>query len=239
MSANTTLTPLEVIASGGFRSVYETVLPAFEKNTGMTVTTRAGASQGDAPTVIGNQLRRGVAADVVIMSREGLDELIAEGLIIAQSVVDLASTPTGVAVRAGAALPDITTVEAFKQTLLRATSVAFPASTTGFYLVKKLFPRLGIAEALAPKSSTKGAAAVASGEVEIAIRPTSELLNVAGIHYVGPIPEALQFISVFSAAIVAGSQRIDAAQQLIDFLASEQTTHAIRESGMAATWSAG
>ena len=232
MSPTTSSTQLKVICSGGFRTAYQMVLPEFEQSTGITVTTGAGASQGDSPQTIGAQLRRGAHADVVVMSREGLDELITEDRIVAQSVVDLASTPTGVAVRAGAPLPDIGTVDAFRQTLLRARSVAFPASTTGFYLVKKLFPRLGIADALAGKSSTKGAAAVASGEVEIAIRPASELLGVAGISYVGTMPAELQFISVFSAAIVAGSKEIDAARRLIEFLASDRATTAIQKAGM-------
>ena len=232
MPKTTSSAQLKVIASGGFRTAYQMVLPEFEQNTGIKVTTGAGASQGTSPDVIGAQLRRGVPADVVVMSREGLDELIAEGRIVARSVVDLAMTPTGMAVRAGAPLPDISTADAFKQTLLRAKSISFPASTTGFYLVKKLFPRLGIADALAAKSSTKGTTAVASGEVEIAIRPASELLNVAGIAYVGPVPAELQFISVFSAAIVEGSQEIDAAKRLIAFLAADQSATAIQIAGM-------
>jgi molybdate transport system substrate-binding protein len=223
---------VKVIVSGGFRTAYETLLPEFERTTSIKVTTGTGPSQGDTPEVIGAQLRRGVPADVVLMSREGLDELIAEGRIAAGSDVNLAQTPTGMAVRAGAPMPDIRTVEAFKQTLLRAKSVAFPGSTTGTYLVKELFPRLGIADALASKSSTVGAAAVARGEVEIAIRPASELLNVAGVAYVGPIPTDVQFISVFSGAVVAGSKEVEASKRLIAFLASDRAATAIRNAGM-------
>jgi molybdate transport system substrate-binding protein len=232
MPATASLVQLHVIASGGFRTAYQRVLPEFERTTGIRVTTGAGASQGKSPDVIGAQLRRGVTADMVIMSREGLDELIEEGRLIADSVVDLACTPTGVAVRAGAPVPDISSVEAFKQTLLNAKSIAYPASTTGFYLADRLFPKLGIAEALAGKCSTRHVSAVANDEVEIAIRPASELLNVAGLHYAGPIPAEVQFISVFSAAIVTGSQEIAAARQLIAFLASEKTVPAIRHAGM-------
>jgi molybdate transport system substrate-binding protein len=166
------------------------------------------------------------------MSREGLDELIAENRILKGSEVNLAQTPTGMAVRAGAPLPDINSVEAFKQTLLRAKSVAFPASTTGIYLVEKLFPRLGIAEAVAGKSSTVGAAAVARGEVEIAIRPYSELVTVPGVTYVGPIPKDVQFVSVFSGAVVTGSTQVDGAKRLIAFMASEKAAAAIRKAGM-------
>jgi len=227
-----TPTTLHVIASGGFRTASQLVLPEFERTTGIKVTTGAGASQGKTPDVIGTQLRRGVMADMVIMSREGLDELIEEGRLIADSVVDLACTPTGVAVRAGAPLPDISSVEAFKQTLLNAKSIAYPASTTGFYLADRLFPKLGIADALAGKCSTRHVSAVANDEVEIAIRPASELLNVAGLHYIGPIPTEVQFISVFSAAIVAGSSQMEAAKRLIAYLAADQTTFAVIKAGM-------
>ena len=232
MSSNQSMTTLKVIASGGFRAAYQMIVPECQRVTGITVMTGAGASQGSSPNTIGAQLRRGVPADVVVMSREGIDELIAEGRLVAQSVVDLATTPTAVAIRAGAAAPDISSTDAFKQMLLNAKSVSFPDSTTGFYLVKTLFPRLGIADAMAVKCSNKGAAAVARGEVEIAIRPASELLGVPGLCCVGPLPAELQFISVFSAAIVNGSNAMDAAKQLIDWLALANHSIALRKAGM-------
>ncbi|MDB4873823.1 MAG: molybdate transport system substrate-binding protein [Gemmatimonadetes bacterium] len=207
------------------------MLPEFETTTGIKVTTGAGPSQGNTPDVIGSQLRRGVPADVVIMFREGLDELIAEGRIIRGSDVDLAQTPAGVGVRMGTPIPDIRTVEAFEQTLLRATSVALPESSTGSYLVKKLFPRLGIAEALASKSSNLEAPAVGRGEAEIAIFPASELLNLPGVAYVGPIPEDVRFVSIFSGAIVTGTKEGEAARRLIAFLASDQVAAALEKAG--------
>jgi molybdate transport system substrate-binding protein len=208
------------------------VLPEFETTTGIKVTTGVGPSQGNTPDVIGSQLRRGVPADVVIISREGLDELIAEGRILRGSDVNLAQTPLGVGVRMGTPIPDIRTVEAFKQTLLRAKSVAFPESTTGVYLVKKVFPRLGIAEDLATKSSKLGTAAIGRGEAEIAICPASEILNVPGVTYVGPIPADLQFLSIFSGAIVTGSKEGEAAKRLLAFLASDKVAAAIKKAGM-------
>src|SRR5580700_3883087 len=151
-----------VLMSGGFSAAYQELLPQFEKSTGVTVTTARGASQGDGPTTIGAQLRRGVAADVVILSREGLAELVAEGRIVTGSDVDLASVPLGVGVRAGTSRPDISTVDAFKQTLLRAKSIGIQ-STSGIYLKTRVFPRLGIGDALADKLSGAGAAEVPSG----------------------------------------------------------------------------
>jgi molybdate transport system substrate-binding protein len=223
---------VKVITSGGFSAAFREALPEFERTAGVTVTTTSGASQGSAPNTIGAQLRRGVPADVVIMSREGLSDLIAEGRIVSGTDVDLAQTPLGVAVRAGAPKPDISTVDAFKQTLLRAKSVTFASSTTGIYLTTTLFPRLGIADALAAKSTTAAVAAVVSGEAELAIQPVSELLHVPGVDFVGTIPAEVQYVSVFAAAVVFGSKEVEASRRLIAFLASEHAAMAIKKSGM-------
>src|SRR5580700_1701816 len=162
---------VKVIVSGGFSAAFRELLPEFEKTTGITVTTARGASQGSGPNTIGAQLRRGVPADVVIMSREGLDDLIREGRIVVKSDVDLAQTPLGMSVRAGAPKPDISSVEAFKQALLRAKAITFPNSTTGIYMTAKMFPQLGIASAIEGKITHTGVAAVANGESELAIQP--------------------------------------------------------------------
>jgi molybdate transport system substrate-binding protein len=221
-----------VITSGGFASPLKAALPEFEKSTGISVTVIAGKSQGGGPDTIAAQLNRGVAADVVILSREGLNDLISENRIAKNSDIDLAKTPIGLAVRAGAPKPDISTVEAFKNTLLRAKSITYPSSTTGIYMTTKLFPELGIAQDVRAKSTNAGVAAVARGDVEIAIQPVSELLHVPGTDFVGPIPQQIQYISVFSAARVASSSRQDQARQLVSFLASEKARDAVQHSGM-------
>jgi len=223
---------VNVIMSGGFSAAYRELLPDLEKAVGIRVNTTSGASQGNGPNTIGAQLRRGVPADVVIMSREGLDDLIREGKIVAGTDVDLAKTPLGMSVRAGAAKPDISTVNAFKKTLLRASSVTFPMSTTGIYLMTKGFPRLGIAKEMASKVTATGVAAVARGDAEIAVQPVSELLHVAGVDFVGTIPAEIQFVSVFSAAMVTGSKEPEAFKRLIAFLVSENAKPAIKKSGM-------
>ena len=223
-------TRITVMTSGGFATPLKAALPAFEKSTGLSVTVILGKSQGDGPDTIAAQLERGVAADVVILSREGLNDLIARKKVIAASVADLAKTPLGVAVKAGAPKPDISTVEAFKATLLRARSITYPSSTTGIYMSTKLFPQLGIAKELAAKSTNANVAAVVKGDAELAIQPVSELLHVPGADFVGTIPESIQYISVFSAAATANGS--DQAKQLITFLASPDTSAAIRDSGM-------
>ena len=117
---------LDVLMSGGFGAAYEQLLPDFERETGIKVATGSGASQGAGPHTIAAQLARGAPADVVILSREGLGDLIAANKIVAGTDVDLARVPLGVAVRTGTAKPDVSTVEAFKQILLKANSVAIP-----------------------------------------------------------------------------------------------------------------
>lgn len=226
---------LKVIISGGFSAAYREVLPEFERTTGISVTTTSGGSFGNAPNTIGAQLRRGVPADVVIMSREGLSELIAEGRIAAGTDTDLAEASLGVAVRAGAAKPDITTIESFKQALLRARTVTYTSSTSGVYLMTILFPRLGIADEMARKSTTAGVATVASGEAELAVQPVSELLPVKGVDFVGTIPAELQKVNIYAAAVVAGSAQAAACKRLIAFLASDAAVAAIEKSGMQPT----
>jgi len=223
---------LKIIISGGFSAAYREVLPEFERTTGIKATTTSGGSFGNDPNTIGAQLRRGVSADVVILSREGLSQLIAEGRIVAGTDTDLAQSPLGVAVRAGAPKPDVSTVEALKQTLLRAKSVTFTSSTSGVYLTTTLFPRLGIADQMAAKSTTAGVAAVVRGDAEIAVQPVSELLPVPGVDFVGAIPAEVQKINVYAAAVVTGSKEIDASKRLIAFLASDRAIAAIKKSGM-------
>ena len=221
-----------VMTSGGFAAPLRAALPAFEKSTGISVTVILGKSQGAGPDTIDAQLRRGVAADVIVLSREGLNDLIAANRIAAHSDVDLARTPLGMAIRAGSPKPDISTVDAFKNTLLAAKSITYPSSTTGIYMATKLFPQLGIDKALAGKSSNIGVAAVGRGKVEIAIQPVSELLHVPGTDFAGTLPQQIQYISVFSAAVVAGTGKADQAKQLISFLSSAKAGAVMRDSGM-------
>jgi molybdate transport system substrate-binding protein len=226
---------LNVLISGGFTGAYEQLLPEFQRTSGIKVATGSGASQGSGPQTIAAQLGRGVAADVVILSREGLTDLIAAKLIAEGTDVDLARAGLGVAVRAGAAKPDVRTVEGFEQALLKAKTVAVPGSTSGIWLTRDLFSRLGIAEKLDIKMAPRGAGAaamVAAGEAGLAVLPVSEILHAAGVDFAGQIAPEIDFMQVFSAAIVAGSGQIEAARQLIEFLASGRAAEAITKSGM-------
>lgn len=226
---------MKVLISGGFSGAYERLLPEFEQANGVKVITGSGASQGDGPQTIGAQLARGEPADVVILSREGLDGLIAANRIAAGTDVDLAQVGVGVAVRAGAAKPDVGTVEAVKQTLLRAKLIVVPASTSGIWLTKDLFPRLGIAEKINVKISPRGAGAtamVAAGEADLGVLPVSEILHAAGVELAGVFPAEIQFIQTFSAAVVAGAKEAEAGRKLIEFLASPRASEAIKGAGL-------
>jgi molybdate transport system substrate-binding protein len=229
------LAQLNVIISGGFSGAYRQVLPEFERSTGITVVTGSGASQGTGPQTIVAQLQSGVPADVVILSREGLAELAASGRIATGTEVDLARVPLAAAVRAGAPKPDVTTIDALKQALLSARTIAVPGSTSGIFLTTKVFPQLGIADRINVKVTERGsqsAAMVAAGSADIVIQPISELMNVAGIEVVGRIPNDVQLIQTFAGALVVGSTQSVAGRRLLEFLASERTSSVIEQHGM-------
>src|SRR4051812_9034159 len=229
------LAQMKVIISGGFSGAYEQLLPEFEQASGIKVTTGSGASQGDGPQTIGAQLARGEPADVVILSREGLDGLIAANRITAGSDVDLAQVGIGVAVRAGAAKPDLGTVEAIKKALVGAKLVAVPASTSGIWLTGELFPQLGIADKMNIKVSPRGAGAtamVATGEADLGVLPVSEVLHAKGVELAGVFPAEIQFIQTFSAAVVAGAADAQAGKKLIEFLSSPRASEAIKAAGL-------
>ena len=226
---------VKVIISGGFTAAYRELLPQFEKETGMTVTTTSGGSVGNGPNTIGGQIRRGVPADVVILAREGLRDLIAEGRTVPGTDRDLGRSIIGMVVRAGAPKPDISTVERFKQALLAAKTVAVPGSTGGLYLLNEVLPRLGIADKLTIRVTARGsesAELVASGEANLAIQPASELLHVAGVEFVGPLPLGVQLVQVFAGGVVVGSKNARMAKQLIAFLASDRASTALSANGM-------
>jgi molybdate transport system substrate-binding protein len=226
---------LNVLISGGFAPAYEQLLPEFQRTSGIKVTTGSGASQGSGAHTIAAQLGRGVSADVLILSREGLNELIAANRIAAGTDVNLARVPLGVAVRAGCPKPEISTVDSFKQVMLKARAIAIPGSTGGIWLTTDVFPRLGIAEKINVRLTPRGTGAtamVSAGEADIGVMPVSEILHAAGVDFVGTIPPEIQLAQVFSAAVVAGSTELEAAKRLIEFLASARASETISRSGM-------
>jgi len=227
---------IKVVTSGAFTAAYLELVPQFERATGHKIVTAFGPSMGNSPDAIPNRLRRGDPIDVVILAASALDGLIADGKVVRGSRVDLVRSSIGMAVRSGAPKPDISTLEAFTKTVMAARSLAFSSSASGVYFFSELFPRLGIVDAMRAKSkmvdSGPAGALVARGEAEIAFQQISELLPVAGIDYVGPLPEEAQRVTVFAAGIVAGARTPAAAKALLEFLASPAADGAIRKSGL-------
>jgi molybdate transport system substrate-binding protein len=149
--------------------------------------------------------------------------------------VDLAQVPLGVAVPVGTPQPDVTSIKTFKEAMLRAKMIAVPESTSGIWLRTELFPRLGIAEKINVQPMPRGSDAtemVARRRADLAVMPVSEILQAAGVDFAGGLPPEIQFVQVFSAAVVAGSRAIENSKRLIAFFASARASTAIRKSGM-------
>jgi len=227
---------VKVITSGAFTAAYLEIVPEFERTTKHTVTSGFGASMGNAPDSIPSRLQRGEPVDVVIMADTALEDLIEQGKVAAGSRVDLVRSSIGVAIRAGAPRPDITSVDALRRTLLNAKSIAYSASASGVYVSTELFQRLGIADQVTAKSrridSGPVGAVVARGDAEIGFQQISELLPVPGIDYIGPLPADVQKVTVFAAGITTRSANPDVARALIRFLASPAVVPVIRKSGL-------
>lgn len=232
---------IRVMISAGFYGVYAELGPAFERATGHRLITTRGPSMGDSPEAIPTRLARGETADVVILDGGAADELVKHGFVRAGSRIDLAKSQVGMVVRAGAAKPDISTVEAFKRVLLAAQSVGYSDSGSGTYLSTVLFQKLGIADQIArksrkvrgPPSGEPVAAVVARGEVEIGFQQVSELLHVPGTTFVGALPAELQPGFMFAGAITTMARQPDAAVALLRFLASPEAASTLAKAGLA------
>jgi len=241
MAGAATAADVHVMISAGFYSVYSELAPAFERASGHRLLTTRGPSMGDSPESIPTRLQRGEAADVVILDGAAADELGKQGLVRADSKVELARSMIGMVVRAGTAKPDIGSVEAFRATLLAAKSIAYSDSGSGTFLSTTLFPKLGVADRVAgksrkvrgPPSGEPVAAVVARGEAEIGFQQVSELIHVPGITYVGPIPAELQPGFSFAGVITKNAQQPEAASALLRFLSSPDAAPAILKAGLA------
>ena len=235
-SASACSQELTVMSSGGFAPAYKLLAPEFEKSSGAHLTSVWGPSMGTTPGAIPMRLAHGEHGDVVVMARSELDALAQKGLVVPGSQVDLVRSRIGMAVKAGSPVPDISTVEKFRQVLLAAHSIAYSDSASGVYIAGELYQKLGVAMELAAKSKQIPAEpvgfTVARGEAEIGFQQMSELKPIPGITIVGPIPLELQKVTVFSAAVVASSKNRELARALIRFLASTSSCPAIEQSSL-------
>jgi molybdate transport system substrate-binding protein len=227
---------IKVVTSGAFTAAYLELAPIYERTMHQKLDTEFGPSMGTTHNAIPIRLGRGEAIDVVIMAAPALDELIKDGKVRPESRTGLVRSKIGMAVKAGAPKPDISSVDALKRTLLHAKSIAYSDSASGVYLATQLFPKLGILEQIKHKLRKVEAdpvgGVVASGEVEIGFQQISELRPVKGIDIVGELPVGAQRITVFSAGIPTTSTQPEAAKDLIRWLASPAAYGAIQKSGL-------
>ncbi|MDB5819387.1 MAG: hypothetical protein JWQ11_3027 [Rhizobacter sp.] len=225
---------IKVLTAGAFKQVVVALVPAFEARTGHKVEV-----SNDTAGELARRIAGGETFDVVVLTPGALQPLVASGRVAPDSVVGLAKVGIGVAVEAGAPAPAIGSVDEFKQALLKARHVAYidPASggSSGIYLVG-LFERLGIADAMKAKAVLVPGGLVAqrlvSGEADLAVHQISEILPVAGTTLVGPLPEAIQSYTTYSAAMASDAAHREAARSFISTLRSAPAIATLREKGM-------
>ena len=228
---------IKVLSALAMKPVMEDLGPKFERATGHKLAITFGT--------VGEAVKRvegGETADVAVLPRQGIETFITNGKAAADSVILIAASGNGVAIRKGPPKPDLASPEALKRTLLAAKSVAFTplvfGGTSGPHIMK-VFERLGIADEMKAKTifpKTAGGAAVgalvASGEAEIGLQQVQELIPVAGIEVVGPLPGDLQNNVVFAATIMGDAKNVEASKAFIDFLHTPAAAAVIKAKGM-------
>jgi molybdate transport system substrate-binding protein len=221
---------LTVLASMGVLSGVRDVASAFERATGHKVIVSFEAGPSLMQKVASN-----APADVVTHYPEVIDDLVKQGKVVG-SRVDFARAGVGVAVKAGAPKPDISTPEAFKRAMLAAKSIAYARTGASGIIAAKLMERLGLAEQLKDKTKLVDgvpvAEVVAKDEAEIGMQQINVILPVAGADYVGPLPAELQGYVDFAVGVLAVSKERDAAQELVRFMSAPEAAPLIRMSGM-------
>src|ERR1700748_2867704 len=236
LTATANAAEVRVMISGGLTAAFNALVPVFEKQTGNKVLVAYGPSMGTTANAIPVRLERGEPADVLIMVGYALDDLAKKGRVEPGTAVELVKSPIGVAVKAGAPKPDISSADAVKRALLAARTIAYSDSASGVYVSTEMFAKLGIAKEMEGKArkipATPVGEIVAHGDAELGFQQISELKPVPGIDIVGQLPPELQKITVFSAGIASVSKEPEAAKALISFLASPEAHDALVNSGL-------
>ncbi len=225
---------IRLLTAGAMRTVVGALQPAFEKQTGHTLSIDKDTAGGLAKRIGG-----GESFDVTIITPKFIDDLISEGKIAAGSRKPLAKVGMGVAVKEGAAAPDISTVDAFKATLLAAKSVAYidpkAGGSSGIYF-DGLLEKLGIAEQIRPKAKLMQggyvAELVAKGEAEIAVHQISEIVPVKGVTLIGPLPKDVQNTTIYAGGIAVAPKDMAAALALMAFLSGPDAEAVLKAQGM-------
>ena len=225
-----------VMISGGFKSTYEALSPAFEKKTGSRLVTVPGPSEGTTHDAIPHRLTSGEPDDVLVMVGTALDQLGKQGETMPGSEANIALSPIGMAVRKGAPVPDISTEAKLRQTLLDAKTVAYSDSASGVYVQSTLFRKLGIEQQMQGKAhkiqATPVGEIVAQGKAEIGFQEVAELLPVEGIAFAGRLPPEVQLLTRYSAAAAKRSRQPDLARQLVQYISSPEVQPTLEKMGL-------
>jgi molybdate transport system substrate-binding protein len=222
---------IRVLSTQATQEAYLELAAQFEKATRHKVTTAFTGTVN-----VQKRLADGEVYDLIIMAGPAIDEQIKLGKAVAGSRVDFAKSGTGLAVRKGAAKPDIGSVEAFKKTLLAAKSIGYSTGPSGLYMLS-VFEKLGIAGEIKGKlkqtpSGVFVGTLIANGDTEIGFQQISELVHFAGIDYVGPLPGELQRMTTFSTGIHAGAKQAEAARALVKFITAPAAAPVVRKHGL-------
>src|SRR3984893_14993785 len=222
---------LRVLSTLALKGAISSLAGRFEAESGVRI------DADFAPTLaLLERLRGGEDVDVVILTKEALDDLAAKGAVVADSCADLARSFVGIAVKQGAHRPDIATEPALRATLLGARSVAYSRIGASGILFAQLIERLGIVAAVNARAriipSGFTAELLLTGEADLAVQQISELKLVAGVEVVGPIPRELQTAAVFSAGRLTASKQAAQSETLLKYLASPEVAPVLRESGL-------
>jgi molybdate transport system substrate-binding protein len=220
-----------VLSTTAVKEALHEIVPLFERTSGHKV----NITYGSGPIVL-EKVRAGAAGDLFIGPDEFSDPLLKEGKLVAGTRVEFANSGASIAVRAGAPKPDVSTSEKFKAALLAAKTVSYSRGASGLFFVRVL-ERLGIADQIkaklvAPKQGEPVGAVVARGAAEIGVHQLSELLPVAGIDILGPLPADLQRKIVYGASVLPASTQREAAKAFVAFLRSEAAAAIIKKKGM-------
>jgi molybdate transport system substrate-binding protein len=222
---------IKVMCSNSSHAVMKELIPAFERASGNKV-----AISYETATQALNSIRNGATADAIILNAPSIDELTKQGRIAPGSSRTLARCGVGIAVRAGAPKPDIGSVEAFKRALLDATSIAYTEAGASGIHFSGLTERLGIAAQVKAKARTRPGGLigelVAKGEAELAVQQIPELMAVAGIELVGPLPHELQSITTVTAAVFSDARQPDAARAFLAFLTTPVAARVFKANGL-------
>jgi molybdate transport system substrate-binding protein len=222
---------IKVLSTQATEDAYRELVPLFEQASGHKVTTIFTGTLD-----VQKRIAAGEAYDLIIMAGPAIDDFIKSGKVVPGSRTDLARSGVGVAVRAGAPKPDISSTEALKKTLLSAKSIGYSTGPSGVYLAK-LFQRLGVADAVKPKLKQTPTGVfvgglVASGEAEIGFQQVSELSHFPGVDFVGPLPTEVQEITVFSSGLQVGAKQAEAANAWVKFLTAPAAAPAFTKRGL-------